>query len=120
MSEPDIASVQEALCRRFGAEPHPTPGDLKVGIAPNVREGLLPINGLRIQPGGDTTGWYIWAGEEMSDDPDFFIPLHAVHLAQWCPAVLPYLLLPPGWHFQVAPGHEDVWFVPETATHRPV
>ncbi|WP_429851321.1 immunity protein Imm33 domain-containing protein [Brevibacillus porteri] len=29
----------------------------------NEREGVLPLNGLRIHPEHDTTGWYIWAGE---------------------------------------------------------
>ena len=35
--------------------------------------------------------------------------LHAVHLADHCPSVLPYLGLPPGWRFLIAPGYEDVW-----------
>jgi hypothetical protein len=30
-------------------------------------------------------------------------------VAEWCPAVLPYLELPPGWRFLIALGHEDVW-----------
>ncbi|MCA9608752.1 MAG: hypothetical protein KC619_24280 [Myxococcales bacterium] len=84
-----------------------------VGIARNVREGLLPINGLRIRPGGQTCGWYIWAGEEMSQADDFFVPLHVAHLDEWCPEVLPYLELPPGWRFLIAPGYEDVWFDPD-------
>lgn len=46
----------------------------------------------------------------MSSDPDFFQPLRVEHLTHWCPAVIPYLLLPPGYRFQIAPGHEDVWF----------
>jgi len=40
-----------------------SPNHLKVGIARNVTSGLMPINGLRHPPEGDTTGWYIWAGE---------------------------------------------------------
>lgn len=75
--------------------------------------GQLPINGVRCLPEKGTTGWYIWAGETMSDDPDFFVPLHVSHLGSWCPEVLPYLELPPGWRFLVAPGHEDAWFDPE-------
>lgn len=103
-------SEQQAVCVRFGADACPSPADQKVGIARNVRTGLQPINGLRISPEGDTTGWYIWAGEEWSDAPDFFVPLHVAHLDTWCPEVIPYLQLPPGWRFQIAPGHEDVWF----------
>lgn len=82
----------------------------KVGIAKNVRDGIWPMNGLRHPVAGDTSGWYIWAGEELSDDPEFFVPLHVEHLAEWSPIVIPYLALPPGWRFLIAPGHEDVWF----------
>ena len=71
---------------------------------------MFPINGLRHPPEGDTTGWYIWAGEELSEDPDFFVPLHFEHLAEWCPGVTKFLALPPGWRFLTAPDHEDVWF----------
>jgi hypothetical protein len=50
----------------------------------------------------DTSGWYIWAGEGgPSDDPDFFVPLHVEHLAEWCPHITKYLGLPPGWRFLV-------------------
>jgi hypothetical protein len=82
---------------------------LKVGISKNVRDGIWPINGLRHPLEGDTTGWYIWAGEQFSTDPDFFVPLHVEHLKEWCPLVLKYLGLAPGWRFLVANGYEDVW-----------
>lgn len=105
-----ISEEQARLCERYHATPYPTPGHQKVGVARNLRDGLQPLNGLRVKPEGDTSGWYLWAGEELSQDPDFFVPLHAAHLAEWCPAALPYLALPPGWRFLVAPGYEDVWF----------
>lgn len=105
---------QESVCNRFDATPMACPPHLKVGIARNVREGVEPINGLRVKPVGDTTGWYIWAGE-WSDDPDFFVPLHAKHLSSWCPLVIPYLQLPTGWRFLLAPEYEDVWFDAELA-----
>lgn len=85
--------------------------DLKVGISENVKDRTsLPINGLRHPPEVDTTGWYIWAGEALSDDPDFFNALHVTHLDAWCPEVIPYLALPPGWRFLIASGYEDVWY----------
>jgi hypothetical protein len=88
----------------------PSPGGSKVGISRNVRSGLLPINGLRHPPVGDTTGWYIWSGEgNPPSDPDFFVPLHVEHLMEWCPLVIPYLGLPPGWRFLLTGEHEDVW-----------
>ena len=48
----------------------------------------------------------------MSEDPDCFASLHANHMAEWCPDAEPYLALPPGWRFLIAPRHEDVWFDP--------
>lgn len=85
---------------------------MKVGIAKNVLDRLLPINGLRHPPTADTTGWYIWAGETLPSSDDFFVPLHVSHLEQWCPDTLQFLGLPSGWRFLAAPGHQDVWFDP--------
>jgi hypothetical protein len=100
---------QLRLCARFGVTPFPTPGDQKVGIARNVREGIWPVHGLRHPPEGGTCGWYLWAGDDIPEDPDFFLPLHAHHLHEWRPEIVVYLALPPGWRFRVAPGYEDVY-----------
>jgi hypothetical protein len=35
------------------------------------------------------------------------------HVASWCPDILPYLQLPPGYRVQIAPGYEDVWADPD-------
>jgi len=105
-----VIEMQREMCARFNAEFSPSPANQKVGVAENVRHRVYPINGLRHRPAGDTTGWYIWAGEERSDASDFFVPLHVVHLDEWCPEVKKYLGLPPGWRFLIAEGHEDVWF----------
>ena len=113
MSNVEASAEQEALCKRYRVPCVPSPVGLKVGIAENVRSGLLPINGLRHPQAGDTTGWYIWAGEgDPPTDPNFFVPLHVEHLAEWCPAVIPFLGLPPGWRFLLARGYEDVWSDP--------
>ena len=100
---------QRAVCLRVGVSPVPVNATAKIGIARNVREGVLPINGLRHSPVGDTSGWYIWAGREMSSDPDFFVPIHAAHLRDWCPQLVKFLALPPGYRFLVADNYEDVW-----------
>ncbi len=100
---------QLALCRKYGVTLCPTPPDLKAGVAANVRDGVLPVNGLRLHPEAGTTGWFIWAGEEMSDADDFFLPLHVAHLPVWCPLVVKFLGLPPGWRFLIAGDYEDVW-----------
>jgi hypothetical protein len=73
---------------------------------------MMPINGLRHPPEGDTTGWYLWAGEELGADEGFFAPLCMAHLDEWCAPAIPYLGLPPGWRFLIADGYEDVWFDP--------
>lgn len=103
---------QMALCRKYGAEFLASPDELKAGVARAVRDHVFPINGLRHPPEGDTTGWYIWAGEHLSGAKDFFQPLHVKHLEEWCPQVIRYLGLSPGWRFQIAGNHEDVWFDP--------
>ncbi|SRR6266852_576862 len=99
-----------AVCRKYRADPLDAPDDFKAGVAANVKIDISPINGLRHPPVGDTTGWYIWAGQVLSDDPDFFAPVHIRHLSELRPDVLRYLALPPGWRFLIAGGYEDVWF----------
>jgi hypothetical protein len=103
-------AVQNEVCKKWGSPYVETPCAQKVGIAENVKLGIYPINGLRHSPTGDTSGWYIWAGEDFSEHDDFFVPLHAEHLQEWCPAIEKYLGLAPGWRFLVAPKYEDVWF----------
>mgnify|MGYP000353820658 CR=1 FL=1 len=102
--------MQRELCARYFAEFVPAPLNLKVGISLNVQEGVVPVHGMRHPPAGDTTGWYIYAGDELSLQTDFFQPLHLEHLNDWCPNILKYLGLPPGWRFLVAENYEDVWF----------
>lgn len=36
-----------------------------------MKDGIFPINGLRMPIENGTTGWYIWAGEEMGTEEDF-------------------------------------------------
>lgn len=107
-----LSAEQTEVCVRYGASPEAVEPAQKVGIALSVRTGLLPINGLRHPPSADTTGWYIWAGEQLSEDPEFFVPLHVEHLPDWSQAVLPFLALPAGYRFLVAESYVDVWFDP--------
>ncbi|HMH32632.1 MAG TPA: hypothetical protein VK543_06355 [Puia sp.] len=106
----DLIKEQMILCNRLNAPFIGSPGHLKVGISLNLKDGTYPINGLRHPIEGDTTGWYIWAGEQFSNDPDFFVPLRVAHLKEWRPEVLKYLGLAPGWRFLIGPyGYEDIW-----------
>jgi hypothetical protein len=106
----------EKLATDFRAERSiefvPVSFDQKIGMAANVLAGDLPVNGVRRLPAGDTSGWHIWAGGKIPNDDHFFEPMHVDHLVELCPDLMRYLGLPPGWRFQVAPDHEDVWFDP--------
>jgi hypothetical protein len=104
-----LEDEQRAVCRKYGASYWPCARGSKVGVARNVLAGDLPLNGLRHPAERGTCGWYIWAGEELSESPDFFVPLHVEHLQESCPIVLRFLGLAPGWRFLVAEGYEDVW-----------
>lgn len=72
--------------------------------------GSQPMNAMRIEPDGATSGWYIWCGEELSQDDDFLEPLHTKHLPDHFPEMVKYLALGPGWRVLLAPGQEFVWF----------
>jgi hypothetical protein len=103
-------SEQRSICKKYGAHFVESPSNFKVGISFTTNEYTFPINGLRHPMQGETTGWYIWAGEKFSEDPDFFVPLHIEHLKDFCPEVIKYLGLSPGWRFLIGPnGYEDVW-----------
>lgn len=101
---------QLSVCRKYGAEYVESLDSLKLGVSKNVKSGIAPINGLRVPLEGDTTGWYIWAGEEMGLEPDFFIPIHVQHIDEWVPEIKKYLGLPPGWRFLITGDYEDVWY----------
>lgn len=107
-----LEALQRAICEKYGADFFPAPPGAKLGIAENVRTGLRPINGLRHPPSEGTSGWFVWAGEDLLADVDFFKPLHIEHLEDWCPQIEQYLGLAPGWRFLIADDYEDVWFDP--------
>ena len=100
---------QKAVCVQYGSKFHPPFPLEKVGIALNTL-GQLPLNALRHPAENGTCGWYIWGGEILSQEPDFFQPLHVQHLSERCPEVIPYLALAPGWRVLLAPSQVEVWF----------
>ncbi|NVN48000.1 hypothetical protein HW542_14465 [Asaia spathodeae] len=102
--------VQKKICERYGSEFFPPSDYDKVGISQNVKNGTRPLNGMRINPEHNTSGWYIWGGEILSKDPDFFLPLHYSHVGAWENLLVPYLGLAPGWRFLITETYEDVWF----------
>jgi hypothetical protein len=105
----ETSDGQAVIWEKFGAGYAPPEAGTRVGIALHTL-GRVPLNGLRLAPGPGTSGWFIWAGEKASDDPDFYSPLCIDHLTERCPLVLPFLALPPGWRFLTDGDYVDVWF----------
>lgn len=106
-----VGDAQKAYCDHQRVRYTAAPGDSKLGFALST-QGLLPINGLRHPPVGDTNGWYIWCGEEYSDAANFFAPLHAKHVYEDHPELIKLLGLPPGYRFLLAGDYLDIWYDP--------
>ena len=104
-------SLQAEICHRFNSEFVPCAQDEKLGIALATMH-LLPLNALRHPQDKGTCGWFVWGGDSLPTDEDFFQPLHVLHIGEHAPSMVPYLGLAPGWRVLLAPGHEDVWFDP--------
>ena len=103
--------VQQRFCRERRLAFVPSPGTAKSGFAMST-EGLTPINGLRHPVTGETTGWYIWCGEELSTEPDFFAAIHTSHLYGMYPQLTKLLGMAPGHRFLLADDYLDVWYDP--------
>ena len=104
-----LDELQRRICRTYGAGYEPPEPGTRVGIALQTL-GRVPVNGVRHPPTDTTCGWYIYAGQEWSDDPSFYQPLCVEHLADHCHLALPFLCLPPGWWFMTdGKGFIDVW-----------
>ncbi len=106
----DLVQSQIEICRKYNDEYTPIDPGLKLGISDNFFSGVLPLNGLRHPPENDTCGWYLWAGEELLQTPDFFKPMHVSHLIEQNSEVVRFLALPPGWRFLTDNTYVDVWF----------
>ena len=104
-----INEAQKSICEKQGVEPVFPDGNEKLGIAISTI-GKKPINGLRHPAENGTCGWYLWCGEELSEDPDFFKPLHVNHINEYLPLIEKYLALPVGYRFLVTETYEDIWF----------
>ena len=91
------------------ANDYPEAGS-KLGIALSTL-GQIPINGMRVAPENGTNGWYIWCGEKLSSNADFFDPIHVEHIVKYLPQLQAYLGLPPGYRFLINNnGYEDIWY----------
>jgi len=81
------ASHEHTVCQRAGAVPLAPRPRSKLGLALSTT-GMVPINGVRHMPTEETSGWYLWCGDELSGDPDVFAPVHVEHLAEYMPDVI--------------------------------
>jgi hypothetical protein len=106
----DLAKLQIKKCRKYGAEFLPANSALTIGVSRELFSGPMPLNGLRHPPDLGTCGWFLWSGTELSDDPNFFVPVHLYHLLEANSLILPFLGLAPGWRFLTDGISEDVWF----------
>ena len=101
--------ASSTICAALNLAPDSPTCEDTVGIALDTLD-QDPLNGMRVRPVGKTSGWYLWGGETLSKDPNFFQPLHVAHLAERCPKALPYLALPPGWRFLLGDDdYVDTW-----------
>jgi len=101
---------EKTICEWQGVEPVIPKPDSKLGLAIETI-GQCPINGLRHKAENGTNGWYIWCGEKLSENDDFFSPLHVEHISDYLPEVKEYLELPPGYRFLIDGNNfEDVWY----------
>jgi hypothetical protein len=105
----ELESQQRELCREPRVDFVPAPAHINSGFA-GATLGRSPLNGLRHPSTADTTGWYVWCGEVLSSDPDFFKPLDTQHLYDQFPEVAVLFGLPPGYRFLKAGDYLDIWF----------
>lgn len=100
---------QNLLCQKYSAPFQLADLNHKIGISDEVLLGKVPIHGLRHPAEGETTGWYLWAGD-FRDDIDFFKPVHLHHLYELKPEIIKFFGLAAGWRFMYDENHEDVWY----------
>lgn len=109
-----MSNKQKDFCKQIKVDCLLTDGEDIIGVADDIKDQKrLPINGLRHIPETGTCGWFIWSGEVLSSETDFFKPQHVRHLLEVQPEIEKFFGLPPGWRFLYTPTYEDVWFDPQ-------
>ena len=101
---------QKELYDKYGARFATLDLERTIGISKDFGQYNLPIHGLRHPQTESTTGWYIQSGDYQETD-SFFVSMHAKHVLDNWPELVPYLNLAPGWRFLIntEDGYEDIW-----------
>ncbi|MBO9468367.1 hypothetical protein J7443_24295 [Tropicibacter sp. R15_0] len=115
--QPAADLLQQAKCALWNTEYVALDWKLKAGVEISTFSQNWPLNGLRHAEENGTNGWYIWGGETFPTADDAFAPYHGGHLLTLCPDIVPFLGLPPGFRFLIAPGYEDIWFDQSLLAH---
>ncbi len=105
----NLIDLQKQICEKYQSGYRAINESEMVAIALQTL-GQQPIYATRIIPEQDENiTWFIHCGE-YSDADDFYQPMHASHLDQLLPQVLPYLALDYGFNFIIDDdGYEDIW-----------
>jgi hypothetical protein len=109
MRPEQIQEAQKITCKKHGVEFVPVIDTAISGFARSTL-GLNPVNGFRHPVQNDTSGWYIWCGDEFLPSPDFFASVLTKHLYDELPQIVPFLALPPGSRFLLSGNYVDIWF----------
>jgi hypothetical protein len=107
----DIINLQKQVCQKYNLDYLSAGEEMMVGVSEDFLKKKIPINGLRHKPENNGSGWFLWSGGEISEDPSFFKPIHIKHLIEEFPEIVKYLGLPSGSRIQIdLKGYEDIWF----------
>jgi hypothetical protein len=94
-----LEEMQRSVCQSYRADYDPPAPGSTIAVATQTM-GASPVRGVRRPPAAGASGWFIYAGEDWSEDPAFFQTVSLEELAECCGLALPFLGLPPGWWFQ--------------------
>ena len=107
-----LIEEQKNICIKYNASYCPPNDNEKLGVSEEFILNLSqPIQGLRHTAENETSGWYLWANEEIDQSNAlFFKPIHHSHIPKFHPKIEKFLALPPGWRFYYTDTFEDVWY----------
>lgn len=112
---PTLRPSEQAISQRFGVAAERPWLFARCLVADDVSDSAAPpLYGARFAPQSDRgdCGWTIWASDadlESVSTTVGFSTITVQELAERRGDVLPYLVLPPGWGFTLAPGHEEAY-----------